>query len=53
MQKPTGKPSGIGLANTKARIEELYGNSARLVLNSKSGEGFSVQIEIPFRSQAG
>ena len=53
MQKPTGKPSGIGLANTKARIEELYGDSAHLILNSKSGEGFSVQIEIPFRSQAG
>jgi len=53
MQKSTGKPPGIGLANTKARIEELYGSSARLILNSKSGEGFSVQIEIPFRSTTG
>jgi hypothetical protein len=53
MQKSTGKPPGIGLANTKARIEELYGSSASLILNSKSGEGFSVQIEIPFRSHTG
>jgi sensor histidine kinase YesM len=52
LQKSTGKSSGIGLTNTKARIEELYGNAGRLVLNSKSGEGFSVEIEIPFHSRA-
>jgi hypothetical protein len=53
MQKSAGKPPGIGLANTKARIKELYGSTASLILNSKSGEGFSVQIEIPFRSHTG
>jgi sensor histidine kinase YesM len=47
------RPSGIGLANTQARLTELYGDAARFRLNSKSGEGFAVEIEIPFRSGAG
>ncbi len=51
LQKPSDKPSGIGLANTRARLQELYCGAARLALNSKTGEGFSVEIEIPFHNR--
>jgi len=48
--KPQNKASsGIGLANTRGRLQELYGNRARLVLNSEADGGFAVEMEIPFR----
>lgn len=40
---------GIGLANTRARLTQLYGESARLVLNSGSAGGCSVELELPCR----
>lgn len=50
---PQGKPaptsSGIGLVNTKARLEELYGAAGRLMLNTASSGGSSVELELPFR----
>jgi two-component system LytT family sensor kinase len=39
--------SGIGLANTRDRLECLYGDSHRLEF-SDSGPGLAVQIEIPY-----
>ena len=43
------KPStGIGLANTSARLQELYGGRARMVLNTDAAGKFSVDLEIPF-----
>jgi sensor histidine kinase YesM len=45
-------PEGIGLANTKARLQQLYGQSARLVLNRAAKGGCSVEIELPFREKA-
>ena len=39
---------GIGLANTRSRLQEMYGDDARLTLNS-GAEGFSVELDIPFR----
>jgi sensor histidine kinase YesM len=42
---------GIGLANTEARLGELYGDAARLVLREPPEGGVSVEIEIPFRSE--
>jgi sensor histidine kinase YesM len=47
--KPEG---GIGLANTKARLQQLYGANARLSLNSGSEGGFKVEIEIPLHVPA-
>jgi LytS/YehU family sensor histidine kinase len=43
---------GIGLTNTRARIQELYGTEARLLLNTASEGGWSVNLEIPFREKA-
>ena len=41
--------SGIGLANTRDRLECLYGDSHRLEF-SDSGPGLAVRIEIPYQS---
>ncbi len=50
--KPHDKASsGIGLANTRGRLLELYGNRARLMLNSDAEGGFAVELEIPFHEQ--
>jgi sensor histidine kinase YesM len=37
---------GIGLANTRARLERLYGSRAALSLDS-SPAGFSVELQFP------
>lgn len=43
-----GQP-GIGLANTRARLEKIYGAKQRLTLTSVPGRGVTVHIEIPCR----
>jgi sensor histidine kinase YesM len=42
---------GIGLANTRARLDQLYGPSSRLEYGSMSQGGASVKITIPFHQQ--
>ena len=39
-------PSGIGLSNTRARLERLYGTRATLNVDS-SPAGFSVELQFP------
>jgi signal transduction histidine kinase len=39
---------GLGLANTKARLHNLYGNAFRFELTDASGGGLLVTMEIPF-----
>lgn len=43
--------TGIGLANTRARLELLYGNRFSFSLKSEQGQGLAVTIEIPYRTQ--
>lgn len=43
-----GQP-GIGLANTRARLEKTYGSHQRLTLTSVPGKGVTVHIELPCR----
>lgn len=38
---------GIGLKNTRERIEQLYGQAGKLVINSERGRGFRVEISFP------
>jgi two-component sensor histidine kinase len=41
---------GIGLANTEARLRELHGNAASLVLREPPEGGVVVEIELPYRT---
>lgn len=46
---PNGTPGvGVGLSNTRARLEQLYGGRARLDV-TPGAERFGVEIRIPFR----
>jgi LytS/YehU family sensor histidine kinase len=40
---------GIGLANTRRRLEELYGAEQALALSARPGGGLDVRVQIPFR----
>ncbi len=53
--RPAIKPpsSGIGLANTQARLQELYGERGRLTLNTDNTGMFTVDIEVPVRATHG
>ena len=40
---------GVGLANTQARLKQLYGDHHRLDLSNAATGGLTVLLEIPFR----
>jgi two-component sensor histidine kinase len=44
-----GQGEGIGLANTRARLERLYGPDQRFDLHGGAGGGVTASIAIPFR----
>lgn len=44
---------GIGLANTRRRLRELYGPDHVLSLRDRPEGGLDVRIEIPFRALEG
>jgi signal transduction histidine kinase len=44
--------SGIGLANTRARLAQLYGDAQRLVVEARPGGGVLARIALPFRRAA-
>jgi signal transduction histidine kinase len=44
-----GRREGIGLANTRARLNELYGNRGRFEYGNLPDGGASVRIVIPYR----
>ena len=46
---PAGGTSGVGLANTAARLEALYGDRFRFDTSGGPGQGFRVTIELPYR----
>jgi LytS/YehU family sensor histidine kinase len=41
---------GIGLANTRARLEQLYGSAARLTLQNAEGGGAAVTMILPYHA---
>lgn len=41
---------GVGLSNTKARLQQLYGPGHSFSLGQKDGRGCRVEITIPFRA---
>jgi two-component system LytT family sensor kinase len=44
--------AGVGLANTRARLEQLYGDRASLELKDAEGGGVLAQITLPYRQHA-
>jgi two-component system, LytTR family, sensor kinase len=46
---PTSSSNGIGLANTRARLTQLFGTDFTFVLRP-AGEGTQVVIDLPFQS---
>jgi two-component system, LytTR family, sensor kinase len=44
--------TGVGLANTRARLAQLYGDQARLVLTSVDGGGVLAVITLPYHTAA-
>jgi LytS/YehU family sensor histidine kinase len=43
--------AGVGLANTQARLKQLYGNQHRLDLSNAASGGLTVILEIPFQER--
>ncbi len=41
--------SGIGLRNTRLRLQQLYGKDCRFHADNRSHGGFAVEVAIPFR----
>ncbi len=40
---------GVGLGNTRARLQHLYGDRHRLAVSAAPGSGFAVEIDLPYR----
>jgi two-component system, LytTR family, sensor kinase len=49
--RPTPGGSGVGLANTRARLEQLYGADHSLLVHSPAGGGAIVRVSIPYQLQ--
>ncbi len=48
LEKPTGLGgTGIGMANVAERLKVLYGESARMTIDSREGRGTLVRLRIP------
>jgi two-component system, LytTR family, sensor kinase len=46
-----GNGSGVGLANTRARLDQLYGDRHRFSVGNHPGGGAVVELAIPYRLQ--
>ncbi len=43
---------GVGLSNTRARLQHLYGNRQHFQLRNRSAGGLTVSLSLPFRTAA-
>lgn len=43
--------TGIGLANTRARLQGMYGTNCRFEMADRPDQGFTVSLDIPFRTE--
>ena len=49
---PPRRREGIGLANTRGRLQQLYGDAQRFSLYDAAEGGLRVIVELPFRTSA-
>ncbi|HYK02405.1 MAG TPA: histidine kinase [Thermoanaerobaculia bacterium] len=47
-----GAAAGVGVANTRARLEQLYGEFATLTLANAAGGGVLTEIVLPFHTRS-
>ncbi len=47
----TAPKEGVGLSNTRSRLKELYGARGSMKLQSPSGGGFLVEVQVPWRAE--
>ncbi len=45
-------PEGVGLRNTRARLQQLYNDDHKMTLEDQPGGGCVVKIHIPFRESS-
>ncbi len=52
LPRPVGRASqhGVGLSNTRARLERLHGDAASLEIGPNHGGGVKVTVGLPFRA---
>jgi sensor histidine kinase YesM len=46
---PAGARQGVGLANTRARLQQLYGQAHRFAIGNVPDGGLAVTLVLPFR----
>lgn len=53
VKESNGNGRGIGLANTRARLEQLYGMNQSISISNRPEGGVVVRLEVPFREFEG
>jgi len=52
-QSTSAQGTGIGMANVSERLQVLYGNAARMTIDSHEGKGTLVRIRLPLLQSTG
>jgi len=52
-QSNDAQGTGIGMANISERLQVLYGDTARMTIDSHEGKGTLVRIRLPLLQTAG
>jgi sensor histidine kinase YesM len=54
LERPTGLGgSGIGMANVAGRLKVLYGDAARMHIDSREGRGTLIRLRLPILQTEG